>query len=201
MAALLAACGEDSVTSINISGLAKQGETLSASLTDAGATNITYQWQSSGTTVLGSTNSTYVSSQKDLGKNISVTTSYMDEQGLPQNLTSTATTPITIGASFALAPLNSIFLVVVSVNNGFRIDGASGNDLSGNSVSSAGDVNGDGYDDIIIGSPYAASNGNSTSGSSYIIYGSESGTSIDLSTLHLNPSPFTSPAAETVAPV
>ena len=40
----------------------------------------------------------------------------------------------------------------------------------GYSVSDAGDINGDGIDDLIIGAPYADPNGNN-SGSSYVIYG------------------------------
>ncbi|SDU32533.1 FG-GAP repeat protein [Nitrosomonas ureae] len=55
-------------------------------------------------------------------------------------------------------------------NKGFRIDGASFQDLLGWSVSGAGDVNGDGFDDLIVGAPYADSNGDD-SGSSYIIFG------------------------------
>src|SRR5262249_37624631 len=39
--------------------------------------------------------------------------------------------------------------------NGFIIEGINASDLSGSSVSSAGDVNGDGFDDIIIGAHYA----------------------------------------------
>ena len=35
--------------------------------------------------------------------------------------------------------------------NGFILAGSARNDQSGRSVSSAGDVNGDGYDDLIIG--------------------------------------------------
>ncbi|WP_366925708.1 integrin alpha [uncultured Nitrosomonas sp.] len=55
-------------------------------------------------------------------------------------------------------------------SNGFRLDGEAANDRSGWSVSSAGDVNGDGFDDLIVSAPDADSNG-IDSGSSYIIFG------------------------------
>ncbi|WP_295627950.1 hypothetical protein [uncultured Nitrosomonas sp.] len=58
-------------------------------------------------------------------------------------------------------------------NNGFRLDGEAEGDRSGLSVSSAGDVNGDGFDDLIVGAPDAAANGDE-SGSSYIIFGRSS---------------------------
>lgn len=44
-------------------------------------------------------------------------------------------------------------------------------DHSGHSVSSAGDVNGDGLADLLIGAPYAASHGAFSAGESYLIYG------------------------------
>ncbi|SFF27937.1 FG-GAP repeat-containing protein, partial [Nitrosomonas sp. Nm166] len=59
-------------------------------------------------------------------------------------------------------------------SNGFRLDGAAVNDLSGESVSSAGDVNGDGFADLIIGARFADPNG-SVSGSSYVVFGKASG--------------------------
>ena len=43
--------------------------------------------------------------------------------------------------------------------NGFALNGIDTGDRSGVSVSSAGDVNGDGYDDLIIGAPGADPNG------------------------------------------
>ena len=69
-------------------------------------------------------------------------------------------------------------------SDGFRIDGARTHDRSGNSVSSAGDVNNDDIDDLIIGTPYADPNGYS-SGSTYIIYGKKGDfeRNIDLSDL------------------
>ena len=57
-------------------------------------------------------------------------------------------------------------------NNGFRLDGVE-KDLLGFSVSSAGDVNDDGFDDLIIGAPYAEANGEG-SGSSYVVFGKAS---------------------------
>ena len=62
-------------------------------------------------------------------------------------------------------------LASLNGKNGVRLEGVAGNDLSGSSVSGAGDVNGDGFDDLIIGAPDADSYYFS-SGSSYIIFGS-----------------------------
>ena len=69
-------------------------------------------------------------------------------------------------------------------NNGFRLDGGATSDSSGYSVSSAGDVNGDGFDDVIIGAFSTVPNGN-YSGSSYVVFGKASGFSAvqDLSSL------------------
>jgi hypothetical protein len=55
--------------------------------------------------------------------------------------------------------------------NGFRISGAAEGDRSGRSVASAGDINGDGWGDLIIGAFLASPNGVSNAGASYVVFG------------------------------
>jgi Ca2+-binding RTX toxin-like protein len=68
--------------------------------------------------------------------------------------------------------------------NGYRLNGVSANDISGRSVASAGDLNGDGYADLIVGATFADPHG-FQSGSSYVVFGhsGNSAPSIDLSSL------------------
>jgi len=65
-------------------------------------------------------------------------------------------------AIFALSSLNG--------SNGFRLDGVEAGDSFGESVSAAGDINGDGRDDLIVGARFADPNG-FDSGSSYVVFG------------------------------
>ena len=58
--------------------------------------------------------------------------------------------------------------------NGFKINGIAAGDTSGSSVSAAGDVNGDGIDDLLIGAPRAVPNGYE-SGQSYVVFGTSQG--------------------------
>ena len=79
----------------------------------------------------------------------------------------------------------SINLSSLNGSNGFRLDGVAEGDSSGQSVSNAGDVNGDGFDDLIVGAAGADPNGNRVAGSSYVVFGKASGFSatMDLSSL------------------
>ncbi len=56
-----------------------------------------------------------------------------------------------------------------------RILGQGANELLGNSVASAGDFNGDGIGDVIVGSPFDSNNGEISSGSAFIFFGGEGG--------------------------
>ena len=69
--------------------------------------------------------------------------------------------------------LTTIDLAALTAAQGTTIFGADTGDLSGWSVSSAGDVNGDGFDDMLIGARNAAASGNAKSfaGDSYVVFG------------------------------
>jgi Ca2+-binding RTX toxin-like protein len=61
-------------------------------------------------------------------------------------------------------------------DNGFRLDGVAAGNESGRVVSSAGDVNGDGFDDLILGASQVSYSGEySLEGSSYIVFGGRNG--------------------------
>ena len=71
----------------------------------------------------------------------------------------------------------------LTADQGFTILAAASGDVLGQSVSAAGDVNGDGFDDIIVGAPFVDNEGESTTGASYVIFGGSDSNSIDLSNL------------------
>jgi hypothetical protein len=79
--------------------------------------------------------------------------------------------------------LGSVNLANLAPSSGFVIHGIDAGDLAGISVASAGDVNGDGYDDIIIGAESADGDAD-TAGAAYLIFGKPGGfTNIDLADL------------------
>ena len=90
---------------------------------------------------------------------------------------------VVFGSSSGFSP--TLNLSTLNGTNGFTINGINAFDFSGSSVSSAGDVNGDGFDDLIIGA-YSASPNGFRSGQSYVVFGSSSGFSptLNLSTLN-----------------
>ena len=76
--------------------------------------------------------------------------------------------------------LNENSVIDDNESRGFVIQGAAPGDLSGVSVSNAGDVNADGYADLIVGATYASDK----AGTSYVVYGSSGGGNLELSDLN-----------------
>jgi hypothetical protein len=70
---------------------------------------------------------------------------------------------------------------IAAGSGGFVINGQSAGDNSGYSVASAGDLNGDGLADLIIGARYASPAAGTNAGRSYVVFGKSSTSAINLS--------------------
>ncbi len=70
-------------------------------------------------------------------------------------------------------------------SNGFRLAGKKADDLATRDVSAAGDVNGDGFDDLLLGAPFTSPEGN-FSGTAYVVFGKASGFAATVQLSNLN---------------
>ena len=93
-------------------------------------------------------------------------------------------TALTSFASAALAFPAEVDLSRLNGKNGFQMTGEARADSTGDSVASAGDVNGDGFADVIVGAFHADPTGRD-SGASYVVFGKAGGfaANLDLSRL------------------
>lgn len=87
------------------------------------------------------------------------------------------------GLGLAVSPLAALDLAgVASGTNGFVIEGAVAGDFAGYSVAGAGDVNGDGLEDIIVGAPrHDLGVGDSRDGAAWVVLGRTATTPVALS--------------------
>jgi hypothetical protein len=69
---------------------------------------------------------------------------------------------------------SAMSLSALNGTNGFRLDGFAGGGESGRAVAGAGDINGDGFDDILIGARRADPGGVVNAGESYLVFGKAS---------------------------
>ncbi|RYF90667.1 MAG: hypothetical protein EON95_16505, partial [Caulobacteraceae bacterium] len=79
----------------------------------------------------------------------------------------------------------AISLSTLDGTNGFKLSGAAAGDYAGWSVSSAGDVNSDGFDDVLVGARAADNNG-ANSGAAYVVFGAAAGFAPELQLSSLN---------------
>ncbi len=167
---------------VSVTGNLWVGQVLSASNTLAdvdGLGVIAYQWQASpdGVTwnnIALATNSTFTLSAAQSGQHIRAVASYTDAAGTAESVSSTATSAVAL----------AVFLSDITAGTGgFVINGAAAADQSGWSVSAAGDVNGDGLADVIVGAKFADPAGGASAGKSYVVFGKNTTTAIDLLTL------------------
>ena len=84
----------------------------------------------------------------------------------------------------------SLALATLDGTDGFRIEGEELGDYAGRSVSGAGDINGDGFDDLVVGAPFAGPRSDpsypgAAPGRGYVVFGKAAGfaASLDLASL------------------
>ena len=77
---------------------------------------------------------------------------------------------VLFGGDDVTGGFSALLLSGLDPARGFALDGVAAGDLSGTSVSAAGDVNNDGIDDLIIGAPGASTKG-AAAGDSYVLFG------------------------------
>ena len=84
----------------------------------------------------------------------------------------------------AASGITSVDLDAIALGTGgFKITGETTDDNAGRSVSSAGDVNGDGFADVVVGARGNDAGGNAA-GAAYVVFGAAGGlTAVDLDSI------------------
>ncbi len=93
---------------------------------------------------------------------------------------------VVIFGGSSLSTQGSMDLGALAPSQGLILNGSQAGDFAGFSVSNAGDVNGDGIDDLVVGAEGASPPGGTLAGQAYVIFGNRSLTalgSVDLGAL------------------
>ena len=154
------------------------GATVAGSGT--GSVTLTGSQTAIDTTLAASNNVVYRGSLNFNGSDtLTVTTNDNGNTGIDPGLTDGATAEqdvdtvaINVTAVNVAAPVFD--LTFLGATQGFIIQGDTASDLAGFSVASAGDVNGDGFADLIVGAPYG-DDGGLYAGEAYVVFGKSTG--------------------------
>ena len=154
------------------------GQTATFSVTASGTAPLSYQWRRNGTSISGATSASYTTPAATSGDNGALF-SVVVTNSAGSVTSSNATLTVTTGGS---ANLN---LSVLNGTNGFRFPGAEPGVYAGYSVSAAGDINGDGIGDFIVGS-VDQTVGSTDAGRVYVVFGKASSFGADFDPWSLN---------------
>lgn len=80
----------------------------------------------------------------------------------------------------AVAPTAISLLEVAQGRGGFSIDGDATDARAGLAVAGAGDFDGDGFDDVVLGAPYANRGGEAFAGRAFVVFGGDAPASMSL---------------------
>ena len=137
----LTSVATDEVTNVNdaptglptISGTATQGETLTAVTTairDAdGLGSFSYQWQAGTDAISSATSDTFVLTQDQVGKTITVEVSYTDQQGTDETLTSAPTNAVTNTNDAPTITGTTTFTIAENAGDGAMVGTITGADV------------------------------------------------------------------------
>jgi FG-GAP repeat/FG-GAP-like repeat/Fibronectin type III domain len=84
---------------------------------------------------------------------------------------------------YGSASIANVNLATMPLTRGFRIAGAADGDFAGTVVAGAGDIDGDGFDDILVGAPNADVGAEAGAGTAYVVLGAASSGNVDLGAL------------------
>ncbi|MEZ2252460.1 RHS repeat-associated core domain-containing protein [Microcoleus sp.] len=101
----------------------------------------------------------------------------------PNNVNAAGKSQVIFGTQKFPASVN---LSQLNGQNGFTLNGTDAEGFSGGTVSSAGDINGDGIKDFIIGAFGATVNGQNNAGKTYIVFGTNQGFPANFNLANLN---------------
>ena len=102
----------------------------------------------------------------------------------PDGIPGAGATYIVFGSDTGFDPV--LDLAALDGTRGFRISGVNRNDISGRAVSGAGDLNGDGFDDVLIGAAGGNPGGVYNAGEAYVLFGSDAGFAANVELASLN---------------